>query len=49
LEAIRTLGSADAAARVVAAMRARVAADDYSGSGFARRHVAMSLDLLRKR
>jgi glycosyltransferase involved in cell wall biosynthesis len=49
LTALRTLGSPDAAGQLVAAMRARVAADDYSGAGFAARHVAMSRDLLSKK
>jgi hypothetical protein len=48
LAALRTLTSAEVAARMVAAMRARVAADDYSGRGFAGKHVAMSRELLRK-
>ena len=48
LQALRTLGSPDEAARLVAAMRARVAADDYSGHGFAAKHVAMSRGLLKE-
>jgi glycosyltransferase involved in cell wall biosynthesis len=49
LEALRTLRDPEAAGRLVRAMRRRVATDDYSGAGFAGRHVAMSLGLLKKR
>jgi glycosyltransferase involved in cell wall biosynthesis len=49
LAALRTLDDPAVAARLVTAMRRRVATDDYSGVGFAGRHVAMSLGLLKKR
>jgi glycosyltransferase involved in cell wall biosynthesis len=49
LAALRTLRDQETAARLVAAMRARVTTDDYSGSGFAGRHVTMSRDLLKKK
>ncbi len=49
LEAVRALASAEAAGRQVAAMRAKVASEDYSSAGFARRHLALSHVLLRQR
>jgi glycosyltransferase involved in cell wall biosynthesis len=49
LAGLRALREPEPAARLVAAMRARVAADDYSGSGFAGKHVTMSRDLLKKK
>jgi glycosyltransferase involved in cell wall biosynthesis len=49
LAALRTLEDPAVAARLVTAMRRRVATDEYSGVGFAGRHVAMSLGLLKKR
>ncbi|MDX6243554.1 MAG: hypothetical protein QOE76_1277 [Frankiales bacterium] len=49
LAALRPLADPEAATRLVEAMRARVATDDYSGAGFAGKHVAMSVGLLKKR
>lgn len=49
LEAVRGLSTPEAAAVLAQAMRARVATDDYSGRGFAAKHVALSRTLMKKR
>jgi glycosyltransferase involved in cell wall biosynthesis len=49
LDALDALRDPARAQQLVSAMRARVAADGYSGAGFAAKHVAMSDQLLRAR